>query len=1004
MLVAWYILNSGVRYRTIDIFFYLPAATSDHFGVSYLPMTTSPYMAAWFTDVYVAADGERFKERRVKCNLCSKVICKKLERLLSHLGYERPTGRLNSVTLCTQLNPSVRDLFRRCGGQFPPHNGEMSGAHSRPSSLESPFVGTPRSTVGSSCEEFFQASPSTSTTPLFGLTPVAPNVMNPIRVGGNVSRSMKQSMIEDGFAEAERRELDVMWAKYFYEANIPFATARNPAFKAAVMKTASFKRPYVPPSYHDIRTKLLEHVKGELAGKLDDRLNASIRRFGGTLALDGWSSVNSRPLVNAMLVTPAGELFLGAVDTTGKEKTAEYMASIMVKFIKQVGPENVVQVCTDNASVMLNAMRLVQEEYPHIFIQGCATHAMDLLMEDMGKAPWVKEVLDKAKNLVKFIKNRQMPLAVFRKHEARFSLLMPGKTRFACNFIMIDRLLEVRESLEQTVVDPQYLAYANKKSLSARDKQLLSRTVRRVVLDESFWTRCQNFRDMVAPVVYALREFDGKQPSTGKALCIARNLSKHVLALSNPPFSLPADLARTVKDNFAARTKMMTTDLMCAAALLNPYLQKEVELMDDPDLWAGCRRVLEILCPNESTYNAAVKEYMDFSMRDGVFANLRDPDQSTCSPHVWWQTEGYVGKIIAPIAKRILAQTVSSSACERNWSSYSFVHDKKRNRLLPERAEALVFVYTNSKLLAKAKLTDEKRWYEVNLEAEDHDVPDSDEAESSHHSVGSALPECDPVDLDDDLNSSPSMSLQDGWKSPNHAFDFGEEGGDQEADEVVLAQMIRSRKTNGDVNCDDIPDPGLTPITDETVVPPEKRTGSDTNDGTMNSDPVTENVVSLTNDQGALLGNAPRCLFQTRAIEVPKIREKSSLGLVSLSKELRARTQLTKDDGKSSDSDIPFHRLGFKKGAGGAGLRDQEPPKVTRKRKTPMLPFLSETPKNPLDAIDHAPKFKVVHSNHKRRIKKEVTSDCEDDPMESSGAEVKGDSDYALSTDPDEYK
>ena len=84
--------------------------------------------------------------------------------------------------------------------------------------------------------------------------------------------------------------------------------------------------------------------------------------------MDGWSSVTSRPLVIAVLVSPGGELFLGAVDTTGEEKTAIYLASIMVKFIKQVGPENIVQVCTDNASVMLNASRLVVEEYPHIFI------------------------------------------------------------------------------------------------------------------------------------------------------------------------------------------------------------------------------------------------------------------------------------------------------------------------------------------------------------------------------------------------------------------------------------------------------------------------------------------------------------------------------------------------------------------------------------------------------------------------------------------------------------
>ena len=98
---------------------------------------------------------------------------------------------------------------------------------------------------------------------------------------------------------------------------------------------------------------------------------------------------------------------------------------------------------------------------------------------------------------------------------------------------------------------------------------------------------------------------------------------------------------------------------------------------------------------------------------------MLDPKQQKCSPYAWWDFEGACGKLLAPIAKRILARTVSTSSCERNWSSYSFVHDRKRNRLLPKRANDLVFVYTNSRLLATSKLTDEKRWYVENLDLED---------------------------------------------------------------------------------------------------------------------------------------------------------------------------------------------------------------------------------------------------------------------------------------------
>lgn len=47
---------------------------------------------------------------------------------------------------------------------------------------------------------------------------------------------------------------------------------------------------------------------------------------------------------------------------------------------------------------------------------------------------------------------------------------------------------------------------------------------------------------------------------------------------------------------------------------------------------------------------------------------------------------------------KILSQTCSSSACERNWRTFSLIHTKQRNRLAYERFEKLVFCYYNMRL------------------------------------------------------------------------------------------------------------------------------------------------------------------------------------------------------------------------------------------------------------------------------------------------------------------
>jgi hypothetical protein len=86
-----------------------------------------------------------------------------------------------------------------------------------------------------------------------------------------------------------------------------------------------------------------------------------IRTYGVMLVGDGWSSVNNHPLLNMMCVSPAGKDFLGAIDTSGHMKDAVYIADVIKRYLIEVGPENVVQVCTDNASMMHKAVSIVQQ-------------------------------------------------------------------------------------------------------------------------------------------------------------------------------------------------------------------------------------------------------------------------------------------------------------------------------------------------------------------------------------------------------------------------------------------------------------------------------------------------------------------------------------------------------------------------------------------------------------------------------------------------------------------
>jgi hypothetical protein len=134
----------------------------------------------------------------------------------------------------------------------------------------------------------------------------------------------------------------------------------------------------------------------------------------------------------------------------------------------QVGPDNVTQVVSDSAAACKAAGTLVAARFPHITWTPCTAHCLDLLLEDIGSLAWAKDTLKEAKGLVHFLTNHHKSLAIFRTH-SELELLKPAETRFATAFMLMDRLVEVKQALEETVVDREWRAWVDGSSAALRD-------------------------------------------------------------------------------------------------------------------------------------------------------------------------------------------------------------------------------------------------------------------------------------------------------------------------------------------------------------------------------------------------------------------------------------------------------------------------------------------------------------------------------------------------------
>jgi hypothetical protein len=128
----------------------------------------------------------------------------------------------------------------------------------------------------------------------------------------------------------------------------------------------------------------------------------------------------------------------------------------------------------------------------------------------VGKLPWVAEVVAEAKAMVKFITNHHQSQALFRGKSA-LDLLKPGDTCFATNFIMLDRMLEVREALQELVVGREWREW-NRKSNRSDDRD----EVKDCVLRSGFWKNLEEVLPLTKGMVALLRECNRGVPITGK--------------------------------------------------------------------------------------------------------------------------------------------------------------------------------------------------------------------------------------------------------------------------------------------------------------------------------------------------------------------------------------------------------------------------------------------------------------------------------------------------------
>eukprot|EP00253_Pinus_taeda_P014809 PITA_14809 len=213
---------------------------------------------------------------------------------------------------------------------------------------------------------------------------------------------------------------------------------------------------------------------------------------------------------------------------------------------------------------------------------------------------------------------------------------------------------------------------------------------------KDFWAEVQEVSVVNEPLIKVFRLVDGEKPAMGYLYEAMDRAKKAIRAYyddkGDEGFQRQLLLWGVIDERW---NNTLPRPIHVARLFLNPVFSYACGFVFDAEIMDGFLSRVQKMVRSPAERTEISKEIETYRMAGGTFGfDMAMIDRTIKMP------ECMVPRVplLQKLAIRILSQTYSSSGCERNWSAFEKINNKKRNRLESRRLNDMVYVYYNLRL------------------------------------------------------------------------------------------------------------------------------------------------------------------------------------------------------------------------------------------------------------------------------------------------------------------